>query len=104
MPSHVHVILGIEGARLGAFMRDFKKYIAQKSAVVHGIRSDRIWMPRYDRVEIVSPKVLRTKLQYMHDNPVKATLVTSSEDWPWSSARAYAGRDETVIPVWREWA
>jgi REP element-mobilizing transposase RayT len=32
MPSHIHLILNIDGHHLGSFMRDFKKYIAQKAA------------------------------------------------------------------------
>ena len=31
MPSHLHLILGLDGRLLSGFMRDFKKFTAQKS-------------------------------------------------------------------------
>jgi len=49
MPSHIHFIVVIDGKRLGDFMRDFKKYVAQKEASDFGIRERPIWQYRYDR-------------------------------------------------------
>jgi hypothetical protein len=60
-------------------------------------------MPRYDKLAIVSEKVLRTKLKYIHDNPLKAGLVVAPEDWIWSSARAYSGYDDSALPVFKDW-
>lgn len=85
-------------------MRDFKKYIAQKVTVELGIRTNRMWMPRYDRVEIVSAEVLRTKLTYIHENPVKAGLCAVASGWKWSSVHAYTGTGETVLPIWTDWS
>ena len=31
------------------------------------------------------------KVEYIHRNPMRAGLVQRPEDWPWSSARDYAG-------------
>jgi hypothetical protein len=35
----------------------------------------------------------------MHAEPVKAGLVSSPEQWKWSSARAHAGLPEGVVTV-----
>ncbi|MGB2803639.1 MAG: transposase [Candidatus Zixiibacteriota bacterium] len=104
MPTHIHLLIFIEGSKLGAFMRDFKKFIAQK--VIKDLKGDgsSVWMPRYDRVAIYSDNVLRQKLNYIHHNPVKTGLVRNAEDWQWSSARDYASVSEGMIPVWKEWA
>ena len=104
MSSHIHLVLHIDGRDLASFMRDFKKYIAQKAAKELGIEGSGIWMPRYDRLAIVAEKVLRTKLNYMHNNPVKAELAVSAESWIWSSASAYAGGGESILPVFKDWA
>jgi len=103
MPTHIHLVIFIEGSRLSAFMRDFKKFIAQK--VVKDLKgnSSSVWMPRYDRVAIYSDNVLRGKLDYIHHNPVKSGLVQNAEDWQWSSAADYAADTNGVIPVWKEW-
>jgi REP element-mobilizing transposase RayT len=104
MPTHVHLLIFIEGSKLPGFMRDFKKFISQK--VVRDLKgnSSNVWMPRYDRVAIYSDKVIREKLNYIHHNPVKSGLVQHPEDWQWSSARDYALDAEGMIPVWRKWA
>ncbi len=104
MPSHLHLVIGIQGERLGPFMRDFKKFIAQKAADELGIHTNRLWMPRYDRVVITSSEVLLTKLTYIHLNPVKAGLCADESDWKWSSVHAYSGRWESVLPVWTDWS
>ncbi len=44
----------------------------------------------YDR-NIVTESELFEKVEYIHQNPVRRGLVKRSTDWPWSSARWYAG-------------
>ena len=103
MPSHVHLLLWIEGGKLSGFMRDVKKFIAQKVAFDLGIKSDTIWTPRYDRVAVFSRSVLQTKLDYIHNNPVKAGFVESANDWQWSSAQDYEDRGKGLINVCKDW-
>ena len=51
---------------------------------------------------ISSEAVLRQKLEYIHQNPVKRGYVDLAEHWRYSSARNYAGQ-EGLIDVCREW-
>ncbi len=105
MPSHIHILMSIEGKRLSSFMRDFKKYISQKAAKDLGLESTMIWMPRYDRVVITSERVLVSKLEYIHNNPVKAGLVEEPNEWQWSSASDYATESSSGnVPIFRDWA
>jgi hypothetical protein len=46
--------------------------------------------------------MLRQKLEYIHQNPVKRGYVDEPEHWRWSSARNYAGR-EGMIEVFTDW-
>lgn len=103
MPSHIHLILAIEGSRLSHFMRDFKKFIAQKAALDLKLLPGGIWMPRFDRLVITDEEILRTKLDYMHYNPVKRGLVARPEEWRWSSAADYLTGLPGPIPVFRDW-
>ncbi len=103
MPSHIHLLIFIDGSRLGAYMRDFKKFIAQKVAPDLGIDTSPVWEPRFDRAEIHSEGVLRQKLEYIHNNPMKAGLVARPEDWFWSSAVDYLGLDTGRISIFRGW-
>lgn len=96
------MIVLIDGKDLGAFMRDFKKYISQKIAVDFELEGG-IWMPRYDRVVIHNIDILKQKLDYIHMNPVKGNLVRRPEDWRWSSAVDYLTDKKGVIDIFKDW-
>ncbi|MCF7811883.1 transposase [bacterium] len=100
MPSHIHLILDIDGAKLSGFVRDFKKFTSQKS-LKHLKSQPSLWQERYDKVVIVKHKVLETKLNYIHNNPVKDGLVDKHEEWYWSSAADYFQEREGPLPIWK---
>jgi putative transposase len=52
---------------------------------------------------LVSEEVLRQKLDYIHQNPVKRGYVDNPVHWRYSSARNYAGL-LGLIPVYTDWA
>ena len=102
-PTHIHLLLHIDGRLLSGFMRDFKKFISQKASRDLGINESIIWMPRYHRISIFSNDLLRIKLQYIHNNPVKSGLVESPEEWEYSSARDYSNNGTGFIPIMTDW-
>ena len=51
---------------------------------------------------IENEQVLRQKLEYIHQNPVKRGYVDDATHWRYSSARDYAGIDG-LIPVFKDW-
>jgi putative transposase len=102
MPSHIHFALFMDGAKLYGFIRDFKKYTAQKSLYeICGVKA--IWQSRYDRQVICTTKVLIKKIEYIHFNPVKAGLVARPQDWKWSSAGDYIEGRDGPLKVTKEW-
>ena len=103
MPNHIHLILSVEKTHLPNFMRDFKKFTAQKVAVDLGLPHGGIWMPRYDRFEISDREILLQKLNYIHNNPVKKGLIDKAEEWKWSSANYYVKGIEEAIEIWTDW-
>jgi len=52
----------------------------------------------YDR-NLWSPKHIWETIDYIHMNPVRRGLCGRPEDWPWSSARAYAEDATTPLPI-----
>jgi putative transposase len=63
-------------------------------------RSDeQVWENRFSDTHIVGADAIAATLAAMHAEPVKAGLVSSSEEWKWSSALAYAGLPEGVVTV-----
>ncbi len=118
MPEHVHLIVNprIPDTRVGAFLGDVKEQVARPAiewlaqnapewiarvTVREGSRNRRrFWQPGggYDR-NIDSVATLYQMIEYIHLNPVRRGLVTRAIDWPWSSARWYAGMRPTMLEM-----
>ncbi len=52
-----------------------------------------------EQVPIATEKVLKTKIDYIHANPVRRGLVESPAVWPYSSWRNYYLDDESILRV-----
>ncbi len=61
-------------------------------------------MHRFDDEVIRNNKMFWVKLKYIHNNPVKAGLVSKVEDYKYSSARNYRTNDHSVIFVDTEYS
>lgn len=59
------------------------------------------WKIRFYDFNVYSRKKIIEKLRYMHRNPVKRGLVSSPELWRWSSFRAYALGEKSVVNIER---
>ena len=55
------------------------------------ITNYRFWQEGTHGEEIYTAEFLRQKVNYIHQNPVRAEIVTRTEDYLYSSARNYAG-------------
>ena len=123
MSNHLHLIAQAQAPhRLSDTLRDFKKFTgptiietikaspkeSRQDWLLHvmkyhakynrGNRSYQCWQHDNHPVELVSPKWIAQKLNYIHWNPVRADLVDAAEDYRYSSARNYLGR-EGVLEV-----
>lgn len=58
-----------------------------------------MWQAKYYAFNVFSRKKAREKLDYMHNNPVKAGLVDNPVDWPYSSARWYFLRKSVGVDI-----
>jgi putative transposase len=112
MPEHFHLIVFPSGkSDIGRFTHNLKRPFAEAvlkrwkelnapilKHIAHGT-GHRFWQTGggYDR-NLTSSDELRNKLEYMHNNPVKRSLVSTAIDYPWSSARWYAGLPDALLP------
>ena len=107
LDNHAHLI--VSGADLSKIFKEFKSYTATQ--LIKKITFDdrqwllnqlSYWKKRYktDSIHqvwqegvhpqmIVSEKMLRQKIEYIHNNPVKTGLVAQPEHWVYSSASNY---------------
>lgn len=110
MPNHVHAVIWLpKTGQLSQFMkawkqkssfhiRDWYRENAEEYDEAHR-EGARFWQPKYYAFEIYKREKLEEKLQYMHENPVRAGLVTRATDWRWSSARWYVWQQTVGIPI-----
>ncbi len=116
MTNHLHMIAKAkEKFHLSDILRDFKKYVnkAILIAIQDEPESRRKWMlnrfeyaGRYDKKikyfkfwkegneakEIYSSEFFDQKLDYIHNNPVKAEIVEEAHEYLYSSAKNYSGK------------
>jgi putative transposase len=110
MPDHVHVLVWFPApALLSRFMHGWKRkssfhirnwYRSETPNYFSGFgEGDRFWLPKYHSLEIAEEAKLKEKLIYMHDNPVRAGLVSHATDWKWSSAQWYELQQPVGVPI-----
>lgn len=106
MNNHFHLIWQIVGDhRRMNVLRDFMKYTGQRiltsfkenePSIAEGLRvntSDRkyqIWERNSLGISLTKERFLVQKLNYIHNNPVKAGMCKYPEDYKYSSARFYS--------------
>ena len=63
-----------------------------------------LWQRGFDDLVISSDKQFRIKLEYIHNNPVKAGLVTAAVDYPYSSASDWLGEGHGLVEIDRNFS
>ena len=107
MSNHLHVICSCsEGFELSDTLRDFKKFTS--AAIVRAIEENpkesrrnwmlwllrqnneiQFWQPGNHPEEIRTREFFQQKINYIHQNPVRAGLVEKEEEYRNSSARDF---------------
>jgi putative transposase len=112
MSNHIHLLAQSETGDLGDIIRDFKNHTSKKFLEVvndniesrsdwmkivfeyHGKfknkQSNQIWTHENHAENIFSDKFIKQKINYIHENPIRAGIVEKPEDYLYSSARNYA--------------
>jgi putative transposase len=89
MSNHVHMIIEPR-APMPAIMRWLKGRTAVRVNRILGRTGEAFWRDESYDHWVRSPRELLELVGYVEGNPVKAGLVETEEDWPWSSARKRA--------------
>ena len=116
MSNHVHLLARSDSSDLSGTIRDFKKFTSKKN--VETIQADtesrKEWMLRLfahaakrqnkkgdyqvwtheNHAEVISSnKFIQQKIAYIHNNPVRSSIVSVPEEYIYSSAKNYAGME-----------
>ena len=119
MTNHVHAILSSVGEDLSDIIGAFKSHTCKKIVdIIPNERESRrswllnlfsfagkissrnktfkLWTNDNHPIFLDTNFLMEQKLNYIHQNPVRAGLVYKPEDWIYSSASAYAGMDSLI--------
>ncbi len=116
MSNHIHLLIRSGIGKLSDTIKEFKSYTAKQilTEIELGNESRKEWMlnifefaaKKHKRNEkyqfwthenhaelIYSDNFILQKVNYIHDNPVRAGIVEKPQDYLYSSARAFAAMD-----------
>ncbi len=90
MPDHLHALLRQNGdsAEISKLFGAFKSYTS-RHITIDNYPDTTIWRDYFDSVPVPGTDAQRTKLKYIHENPLRRGFVERIEDYLWSNARAY---------------
>lgn len=92
MPNHVHLLLRSDKADgVSNLVRRLHSAYSQHCYLRHGSGA-RLMHGKYRSVEVPDESVLLREIRYVHLNPVRAGLVASAADYPWSSMGEYLSK------------
>jgi len=99
MPNHVHVLIQqTEGYRLSDLVHGWKSWSAKEINRLRG-RTGSVWQRvHYDRY-IRNQRHFDATVAYIEENPVRAGLVASPEDWRFGSAWWRVNRPSSMSSV-----
>ncbi len=100
MPEHVHLLLSEPkenslSTTLSVLKRETSKSLKGKRL--------QFWQTRYYDFNVLTQPKFHEKLRYIHRNPVERGLVTTPEDWPWSSYRHWLTGEPGRVEIESHW-
>jgi putative transposase len=119
MTNHLHFIWTAKNGNLSDLIRDFKRHTSSRiyQSILrepesrrhwllhllkfHGKRTNanenyKIWTGNNHPEEIESEDFLKVKLDYIHDNPIRAGIVSQQSHYIYSSAGSYEGKQGLI--------
>ena len=102
MSNHYHLLIETPDSNLSKGMRQLNGVYTQRFNRKHQ-RVGHIFQGRYKAILVEKDAYLLELARYIVLNPVRAQMVRSAKDWPWSSYRATAGLSSTPPWLSTEW-
>lgn len=99
MTNHYHLVIETPDGNLSSGMRQLNGVYTQRFNRRHR-RVGHVLQGRYRAILVDKDAYLLELARYVVLNPVRAAMVTTAGQWPWSSYRATIGRKD--CPPWLE--
>lgn len=97
MDNHFHLVVKDHSCKLSKMLRALSlKYVINFNR--RHERDGPLFRGRFKSVRILSEEQLTRVIEYVHNNPAKAGLVSQPPQWQWSSSQYYTGLAQ--FPAW----
>lgn len=96
MDNHFHFAIKVDAMPLSAVMHRLLTSYVLKFNARHE-RTGHLFQARYKSIICLNDAYLIALVRYIHQNPVRAGLVSNPNAWPWSSCHAYLGRERSEL-------
>jgi len=102
MSNHYHLLVETPDANLSKGMRQLNGLYTQRFNRTHR-RVGHVFQGRYKAILVEKESYLLELARYIVLNPVRAGMVRSAKDWPWSSYRATVGQTKAGKGLTVDW-
>ena len=115
MPEHFHLIANPRDGDIKGFSGTLKSLSARRLIEVASagifLRGHpdidgsihQVWQESFKAMPLWSAWMIWQKINYIHANPVKAKLVASAKQYPWSSFLPFYSDSDTPLKVDKDW-
>jgi len=102
MSNHYYLVIETPEGNLSQGMRQLNGVYTQRANRTHG-RTGHVFQGRFTAILVEREAYLLELCRYVVLNPVRAGLVRSAREWPWSSYRATAGQTASASWLTTDW-
>ncbi|MBT6842697.1 MAG: hypothetical protein HOA17_02730 [Candidatus Melainabacteria bacterium] len=103
MNNHYHLYLSTPEANISRVMKFLNQSYATHFLKTYPDKDGHVFKGRYKRKIVDSEAYSFTLLNYIHQNPVKANIISSPADWRWSSYRSYVNPELRLDFIDYDW-
>src|SRR5215203_1251248 len=110
MPDHFHLIVNPCDGNIQSWIGELKSISARRLVEINptGLfkkndKENQVWQESFRTLRLWSGWMIWQKINYIHNNPLRAGLVDSARDYRWSSFRSYYQLEDEELSVDNEW-
>ena len=98
LPDHFHIVIAPTNVRVGYIVQCLKLASVHK-LMAQGLAGGGLWQRQYYEVGLRSPEQVRNVIDYVHNNPAEAGLVSDPVRYPLSSLGVWMEKATAVIHI-----
>jgi len=111
MPDHFHLIVNPRDGDIQTWIGELKSLTAKRLVQINPTGfftkadgENQVWQESFKSLAIWSGWMAWQKINYIHQNPLRAGIVKSTIDYRWSSFKSFYGHEcEELLSVDHEW-